>query len=87
MAIANIDAIGVDSSEGVRNGVSTLLATGEAREPERLIQDTDRMSGIDEFGVDGDNNAAQADDHSQNTDRQDEDEFSGDDHGRRGLYV
>ncbi len=57
-----------------------LAATGESRVAERLVQRADRMGGVLQFFIHCDDNAAETDDDPKNTDRQDEDEFSGDDH-------
>jgi len=80
--IAIIDAIGVDCSEGVGDGASTLPAATETGESERLVQNADRMSGVEEFGVDRNGDTAQANDDTENTDSQNENEFGGDDHTR-----
>ncbi len=78
--IAIIDPIGVDGTEGVGDWVSTLLAAAETGESERLVQNADGVSGVEEFGVDSNDDAAQANDNTQNTDRQNEHEFGGNDH-------
>ena len=56
-----------------------LAAAGESGIAERLVQRTDGVSRVQQFFVHGNNNAAETDDDTQGTNRQDEDEFGGDD--------
>lgn len=79
-AVAVIWLIGVARSECARDGTTVLAATGESRVAERLVQRADRMSGIQQFFVHSNDNAAQTDDDTQDTNRENEDEFGGDDH-------
>jgi hypothetical protein len=77
-AITIIWLIVVERANSVGNRVR-LDATDESRNPERLIQRTDGVGGVQQFGVDRNNDAAQAHDYAQDADRQDEDQFGGND--------
>ena len=79
-AIAVIHTVGVDATERVGDWASALDATLESAEPEGLVQHADGVSGVLQFLVDGNDNAAQANDDTQDADRQNENELGGDDH-------
>ena len=78
-AIAVIRTVGVRGTVRVGDGVSTLLAAGESGESERLIQRTNGVGNVEQFFVDSNNHAAESDDHAQDADRQNENQFGGND--------